>query len=148
MSETEHMDEDSTEAAIEQPEHHPVLPEAWRQVFALIELAADPKGFKRRLHGLANALAAASAAQLALSTDRAALAADRAKQIAEIEAMRASATKRLLAAQEAERTLEARHETVLKLERAWSGLTLPGEPPPLMARSQRRFAGVGPHACL
>lgn len=108
-------------------EHHPILPEAWQQVFALIELAADPKGFKRRLHGLANALAAASAAQLKLAADRAAHDTQLAKDRAELEADRAVVQKRRLDVEVAEGRSAEREQRYFELQKQWGNLKLPGD---------------------
>ena len=77
------------ETTTDATEHHPIiLPETWRQIFALVELAADPKGFKRRLHGLANALSAVDAATRKLAAERLAFDAYKAKETAELEERR------------------------------------------------------------
>jgi hypothetical protein len=74
------------ETTTDATEHHPILPETWRQIFALIELCSDPKSFKRRLHGLANALSAVDAATRKLADDRAQHEARLATDRAELEA--------------------------------------------------------------
>jgi superfamily I DNA/RNA helicase len=109
----------------------------------LIALCIDPRSVKRHLRQLHDSLAAITAAQQQLEADRLAFDQHKAKQLAEIAEERATATQRLLAAQQAERSLEERRETVLKLERAWSGLTLPGEPPPLAGTLSRSRAYSG-----
>jgi hypothetical protein len=122
---------------------HLIPPAAWQGFFALLKIAEDPKAARRVMRSLHDSLAAEAEAQKKTHEERAALAADKTKQLAEIAAERDVATKRLLQAQQAERSLEERRETVLKMERAWSGLTLPGEPPPLAGTLSRSKAYTG-----
>jgi hypothetical protein len=110
----------------------------------LIALAIDPKAVRRHLRSLHDSLAAIDRERRGLEADRQAFAADKAKQLAEIAAEREVVTRRLLAAQETERANEERHAVIRKLEVAWSGLRLPGEPADgfgTLARS-RPFSGL------
>jgi hypothetical protein len=119
-------------------------PEAWQMVFALVKIAVDPRTTKRNLRALPDSLAATTAAQRQLESDRAALDQHKAKELAEIAAERDVLMKRRLAVHEAEGTLKERFERIGKLEAAWSGLSLPGEPPPLMGTLTRSkpFTGL------
>jgi hypothetical protein len=135
-------DDQPADDDVEQPAHHPVLPEVWQQVFALIELCSDPRGFKKKLQGLHRALTAVDEGMARLAADRTAHDAQLAKDRAELAAERDVLMKRRVAVQQAERSLEERRETVLKMERAWSGLTLPGEPPPLAGTLSRAYSGL------
>jgi hypothetical protein len=118
-------------------------PESWAMVFALVKIAADPRTTKRNLRALHDSLAATAQAQRQLETYRTEHDAQLAKDRAELAAERDVLTKRQVAAHQAEASLEERTERIRKLELAWSGLTLPGEPPPLMGTLSRSKAYSG-----
>ena len=65
-----------------------IPPEAWQTVFALVQIAVDPKAVKRHLRSLHDALAATTAAQQKLEAQRIELEAQWARDRAEILADR------------------------------------------------------------
>jgi hypothetical protein len=115
----------------EQLEHRQSIPPdaAFAIAFNLIALAADPRGFKKKLQGLHRALTAVDEGMARLAADRVehdrVVAADR----AEIDERRKSAAHIWEIAKNAEARIADRERHVAELERAWSGLRLPGQPP-------------------
>ncbi|MFY9771034.1 MAG: hypothetical protein WAK04_12470 [Xanthobacteraceae bacterium] len=127
-----------TDTAAEPAEHRPLnTPADFALAFNLIALAADPRGFKKKLQGLHRALTAVDEGMARLAADQAAFEKFKAKELGAIAEEKATATKRLLRAQEEERSIEQRREVIDKLERAWAGLRLPGEPPEMFGSISR-----------
>jgi len=130
---------------IAEPAERLALPtlDSFAAVRDLIALCIDPRAVKRHLRQLHDALAATAAAQRQLENDRAehdrVIAAER----AEIAAERDALMKRRVDVHQAEASLAERTERITRLERAWSDLTLPGEPPPLMGTLTRSKAYTG-----
>jgi hypothetical protein len=93
-----------------------ILPQAWHQVFALIALAGDARGYKKRLHALARAIAEADAAQKQLADDRAAYDEYKAKETAEFDEQKKTAASMWERAAARERTVEAREQRCAERE--------------------------------
>lgn len=128
------MDTDTDTDVIEQPE--PLLsPDSFKAVRDLIALVVDPRAVKRNLRQLHDGLAAISAAQLKLDADRAAWGAQQEKERAELVQERAVLLGRRQRVEQDEASIAQQREDIAKLERAWSGLRLPGEPPEFMVGS-------------
>jgi hypothetical protein len=139
MSETEDMD-DSIAAATEQPDRLTLPALDFRAVRDLVALAIDPKMVKRNLRSLHDALAATTAAQRQLESDRAEHDAQLAKDRAELAAERDVLMKRRLAVHQAEASLAERSERIGKLERAWRNL---GEPDSVISGFQSpQYSGL------
>jgi hypothetical protein len=121
--------DDVTDAATEQPESRSIPSDAFAAALSLIVLAADPRGFKKKLQGLHRALTAVDEGMARLAADRTehdrVVAADRAA----LDERRKSAAHIWEIAKNAEARIADREQTVAELERRWSGLRLPGEPP-------------------
>jgi hypothetical protein len=123
---------DATIEVAETGETRPIAPDSFKTVRDLIALVVDPKQVKRHLRQLHDSLAQVAAAQVKLAADRAVAAAQIEEDRAELAEERDVLMKRRLAVQRQESELAEREQSYLELERAWSGLQLPGAPPPMM----------------
>jgi hypothetical protein len=135
--------DDTDDTATEQPARLslPSL-DSFKAVRDLVALAIDPRAVKRHLRQLHDALAAVDAAQRKLVEDRAAHDEYLAKTRAEIEEQRNMAARIWETAQAAERSI-AERERRTELEKAWSGLRPPGQPPEMFGTISRSPAFTG-----
>jgi len=127
MSGTEHMDEDSTEAATEQPTHLPTL-DSFAAVRDLIALCIDARAVKVRLRQLHDSLAATAAAQRQLESDRAAFAEYEKATRAELAARETKLREREVNVHIGEGQNKERAEAINAEKQRWAALRLPGEP--------------------
>jgi hypothetical protein len=118
--------------------------DAYATFGAFVRLITDPKAAKRTARELRNAAAAVAAARQELDAARIEQEARWAADRAEIEAERAALRKRQLDVAAAEASIKQRQGVIGNLERAWSDLALPGEPPPMTGTlgRARPFSGL------
>jgi len=102
-----------------------IPPAAWEGMFLLGKIATDPKAVRRHLRQLHDALAAVSAGQAKLASEREQFTRYVAETTAELEQQRAAVQKRRLDVEAAEEGLNERHHQISNLEAAWRNL---GEP--------------------
>jgi hypothetical protein len=117
--------EDETDDVFTNEQNNAAPPDAYAVLVDLLALVADAKAAKRRLRELRQAEAALVAARGELDDAQLEHEVKWAKDRAELEAERAAVQKRALAVAAREASVEARHQTIAKLERAWRNL---GEP--------------------
>jgi hypothetical protein len=133
MTDTDDATDDTPDDPTEQPEHHPVLPslDSFKAVRDLVALVTDPRMVKRNLRSLHDALAATTAAQRQLESDRAALAEYEKATRAELAAREAKLREGEVALankkEAREDRLVEREQRIAALEKAWGALRLPGD---------------------
>lgn len=132
------MSDDTDDTATEQPARLslPSL-DSFKAVRDLVALAIDPKAVKRHLRQLHDALAAVDAATRKLADDRAACDEHCKRITAEAEEKQKMAGRIWETAQAAERSIAERDRRTAELEKAWSGLRLPGQPPDMFGTISR-----------